>query len=551
MDAIMNIQLSSTELAVVGGVAGLLSHWMYFIRGEHHRLSKLYFFLALTAPLSIFASQHFWLHIDIFTTIQRTATLISSFWLALWTSVLSYRLLFHPLRRFPGPPLAKITKFYHAYLVLNKNNFEVLQELHDKYGPIVRVGPSEVSILDPEAVQATLGVRSRCVKSAWYDMGLPHRSLHTVRDRAVHDKRRRIWDKGFSAKALRDFEGRQRAHAYVLLNQLSKRLDSPIDVSQWFNYYSFDVMGDLAFGKSFGMLENGKTHPALKVVHEGQKLLGYITPLPWLVPILRLFPAALSGEQKFRIWLKEQIEKRAKMDIKDPDLMSYLLDEAHKVGGIEADLHWLIGDSQLIVVAGSDTTAATLVYLFYHLAREPEQVRKLREELAPLVPDITNISHQAIQDAPHLNGAINETLRLHPPVPSGVLRVTPPEGINVGDTYIPGNTTVSTPFYPLGHLEKVYPHSEDFFPERWYSRPDLLPYKDCFAPFSVGRYSCIGKNLALMEVRTVTALLLLSFDVKFAPGEDGSRLLVDSQDAFTIFFAALNLVFSKRDGGKI
>lgn len=99
----------------------------------------------------------------------------------------------------------------------------------------------------------------------------------------------------------------------------------------------------------------------------------------------------------------------------------------------------------------SDTTAATLTYLFYHLAREPEQARILREELAPLVPDVTNISHQAIQDAPHLNGVINETLRLHPPVPSGVLRVTPPEGMNIGDTFIPGNITVSTPFHPLGH----------------------------------------------------------------------------------------------------
>jgi hypothetical protein len=74
-------------------------------------------------------------------------------------------------------------------------------------------------------------------------------------------------------------------------------------------------MGDLAFGRSFGMLESGELHEALRIMHEGQKLLGYVTPLPWIVPILKMIPRAAAGEKRFRAWRKEQIEKRQKVGV--------------------------------------------------------------------------------------------------------------------------------------------------------------------------------------------------------------------------------------------
>lgn len=78
----------------------------------------------------------------------------------------------------------------------------------------------------------------------------------------------------------------------------------------------------------------------------------------------------------------------------------------------------------------------------------------------------------------------------------------------------------------------------------------LLSTRICtFSPVNKprpGRYSCIGKNYAWMELRTVTALLVHKYDVCLAPGEDGSDLLNNSLDAFTLFTKDLKLVFSKR-----
>ena len=64
-------------------------------------------------------------------------------------------------------------------------------------------------------------------------------------------------------------------------------------------------------------------------------------------------------------------------------------------------------------------------------------------------------------------------------------------------------------------------------------------------PFSLGPFNCVGKNLALAELRTLTAKLVLEFDVCFAPGEDGTRLLTKTQDHFTLDLGDLDLCFSK------
>ncbi len=101
----------------------------------------------------------------------------------------------------------------------------------------------------------------------------------------------------------------------------------------------------------------------------------------------------------------------------------------------------------------SDTTAATLTYAFYHLAKDPEHLKSLRAELKPLISLDSNFSVMNVQDAGHLTGVINEALRLHPPVPSGTLRVTPKEGIDIGNEYIPGNTTVVCPNFSVGRRE--------------------------------------------------------------------------------------------------
>ena len=230
--------------------------------------------------------------------------------------------------------------------------------------------------------------------------------------------------------------------------------------------------------------------------------------------------------------------------------MSYLLDvdQTTSMGNEEISKLWLTGDSRLVIVAGSDTTAATMTHIFYRLCKQPEHIAKLRAELDPLVENqqISTFNVGAVEKCEHLNGVINEGLRLFPPVPSGVLRVTPADGLKVGDNYVPPDVTIGIPMYTVNRSEKVCERPEEFIPERWYSKPELVKNARAFAPFSLGPYGCIGKGLALMELRTIVTLLVTQFDVRFAEGEDGRAFIEESKDMFTIALADLNLKFTPR-----
>lgn len=94
----------------------------------------------------------------------------------------------------------------------------------------------------------------------------------------------------------------------------------------------------------------------------------------------------------------------------------------------------------------SDTVAPTLVFVFYELALNSSHQEKLCEELNSI--DVHDLV--ALRSLPHLNGVTNESLRIHPPVPTGGYRQSPKGGMKIGGKYIPGNITIVAPRYTLG-----------------------------------------------------------------------------------------------------
>jgi cytochrome P450 len=134
--------------------------------------------------------------------------------------------------------------------------------------------------------------------------------------------------------------------------------------------------------------------------------------------------------------------------------MSWLIEaENEHTDPIVSDPRWLWGDTRLVIVAGSDTSSSALTHIFYHLAKDPLIISKLRSELEPIYKPGSETELRDIQEAKYLNGVINEALRMHPPVPSGLLRQTPPEGIMVGEIFIPGSVTVSAPTWSMGRCK--------------------------------------------------------------------------------------------------
>ena len=100
------------------------------------------------------------------------------------------------------------------------------------------------------------------------------------------------------------------------LKQQMTRLSGQItNAAEWFHFYSFDVMGDLAFGKSFDMLQAGEQHFALDLLQEAMRPAGIISPVPWLFCILTSIPGLGTGFKTFISWCAEQVEQRKKVSI--------------------------------------------------------------------------------------------------------------------------------------------------------------------------------------------------------------------------------------------
>lgn len=119
----------------------------------------------------------------------------------------------------------------------------------------------------------------------------------------------------------------------------------------------------------------------------------------------------------------------------------------------------------LVTHSHRDTTATTLTTIIYELARRPEEAQKLRTELMGCTTDPNGeYTQESLAVLKHLNAVINETLRIHSPVPSYLPRKTPPEGINIGGTHVPGNMHVSCPQWVIGRCKQFYIKAF-----RWYS----------------------------------------------------------------------------------
>lgn len=321
--------MSLGSVCSCAAIAGVASHLGYFIHGEHHQEAPVLARLALLAIVLVFGLNFWGLQLGIVPAAGHTTAILASYAVPLWSSMIIYRLFFHRLRAFPGPLLARVSKIWHSYHTIPRlDGFRFLWRMHEEYGDFVRTGPNELSVFDPAAVPILYGPQSKCTKGPWYDATLPLISMQTVRDKKVHSRRRRIWDRGLNAKgllscvfekrfeltivkALRNYEDRVMDVSQVLVSQMTAHAGKVINMSQWLLWFSFDVMGQVAFGKSYDVVKNGKQHVALDVLHKGVIPLAVISPIHWVLAILSSLPG--NPFQPFIDLCAEQVEERKKV----------------------------------------------------------------------------------------------------------------------------------------------------------------------------------------------------------------------------------------------
>lgn len=192
------------------------------------------------------------------------------------TSITTYRVFFHPLRHIPGPLSCKISMWTWVNADWNGRRAQLIRELHEKYGNVVRIGPREVSCANPAAIPliyGPTGPSSTFIRGPWYTAQSTMPDVHSLQNEPTlpeHSRRRRDWDPAFSIKALAGYKSNIQRNAETLLDQVARlSRDGLVDIRECMMWFGFDVMGELGFGRSFGTLEAAKTSAVVHLVELG------------------------------------------------------------------------------------------------------------------------------------------------------------------------------------------------------------------------------------------------------------------------------------------
>ncbi|KAL2272470.1 hypothetical protein FJTKL_06536 [Diaporthe vaccinii] len=449
-----------------------------------------------------------------------------------------YNVFFHPLADYPGPLFwrgSNIPKMISQ--VQGTLHFRMLEH-HKQYGTVVRLAPGELTYTTGTAAKEIYGNRSgRKLMSPQSSLGANEKKMFGatsflwLEDHKEHARHRKIIGQMFSDASLKAQESLVLRFADLLMQRFRETAvrGEVIDMWAWFNYYTFDIIGDLVFGEPFGCVEQGQFHPWISFIFSNLTNMMYtqmITTMGYLGNIFQgMVPQRVVAEAFTHAQFTcDKVDRRLARKEVRPDLISRIWHKIGVPGGLSRQE--LYADSQIMIMAGSETSATLLAVTLYYLLRCPHKLAQLRDELLEAFASEGDISFSAVSRLSYLEAVTKESLRIHPPLPAGINRVVPCDGAVIENRFVPSGTVLQVPSWAAFHLEENFKNAWDFVPERWLDNQGC-PNRyegdnhDVFNPFSLGQRSCLGTSLAYMESKICIAKLLLNFD---------PELMEDSKD---------------------
>lgn len=269
-----------------------------------------------------------------------------------------YALYLHPLAKYPGPFLGRLTQWYDVYHAYRGDKHVLFYRLHQQYGSVVRFSPNTLSINNPAALKAIYAHGANVKKSIFYRMfrAAPNAvSTLLATEKPQHVRKRRVMSQAFSEHALRGLEHYVLGHVQGLIDKIDSVVKRPgsekqrwsngLDMAKYCNWLVFDIMGDLVFGKSFVTLDD---HPENR---KGIRLLGRaarrnytVAAMPMLAQLhleryLPLIRSLYLDRLKYLAFGRAQVQARMKEsgggETGRSDIFSFLL---HAKAGRHGDV---------------------------------------------------------------------------------------------------------------------------------------------------------------------------------------------------------------------
>ncbi|KAJ7464565.1 cytochrome P450 [Mycena latifolia] len=504
----IHTSLAAATVAVASGIGVWATLHRHSVRGDYAACYYAASTLMLYLSALIFSVQE---------PLSFSVTMFCIHAISALGSTLCYRLSpWHSLARFPGPFLWRISSLCLVYISFTGKRYLVLDDLHRKYGPFVRIGPSQLSINLHSASNVIYGAATHMEKGDSY---VTPGHLEAIalffkqKTRAIHQERKRVWSPAFTSLSIANFipavERRTRELLHCIEHRQSKSKEQLLDLSEC----------EMVFGGSnnLDLMKNGDPQGLVEGGKMATVILDCIGQSPWLMDLAWYLPLGKSMvhlRDAAAAMMRHRVEADA--DTMMRDLTSYLVRLFRKNRGQISDK-----------LVGSDNTSTTLSLAFYYMLTSPHgYYSKLQQELDNTFPDREGpLNWDALAGLPYLNAVISEALRLASPY--YLPRIVPPGGVVIEGNHIPQGTTMALAAYSQQTSpDNFYPDPLDYRVERWLPDglgPGSKTEKAALYSFSSGPHVCIAKSFAYQEMRYAIARLVLAYDLKLAPNFDARK----------------------------
>ncbi|KAI4592526.1 hypothetical protein KJ359_011108 [Pestalotiopsis sp. 9143b] len=421
-------------------------------------------------------------------------------------------------------------------------------------GKVVRLGPNEYSIDDVDGLRTIYGPGTRFEKSQWYlafdEPATPHATIFSMKDIKAHGQERRKYAAAYTMSTMLSYE----AHVDKCIEVLDRKFrefsstQKVIDFGHWMQCYAFDVIGKITFSKRFGFLDDGHDIENLIRSLDDFNLYGSLVGIipEWhrfLFPLANLIKKGTGIRYVFGFG-QAAIDERKQDDSPHdgPSDFATKFIEANAENPKFTDLNVLRG-CMANIVAGSDTTSATLNSILFRIFSDKDCLQRLRNEIDQFPKEggtTQPITYKESLQMQYLQACIKEGLRIHPATGLPLFRVVPAGGASIAGVQFPPGAVVGINSWVAHHSKDVFgPDADLFRPERWIATNEedqsrVSTLDRYFIPFGHGARTCLGKNISYLEINKVVPWIVQNFDLQIHGGKAEEDLFMKTKNYFFV-----------------
>jgi sterol 14-demethylase len=408
----------------------------------------------------------------------------------------------------PAPRLSGSWPLLGHLLELRKRPLELFGRVRSELGEIGEInfaGNRVVMLMGEEAQEAFFrGSDEQLDQAAAYPFMTPIFGQGVVFDATPEQRKQALRNQSLRGEMMK-------GHAETISNEVGRMMESlgddgEIDLLDFFSELTIYTSTACLIGKEFREEMNPEYYKTFYELEKGTDAWAYVNmnlPLP-------AFRARDRARRRLVEMLGEIFERRQKDPLAKRELFDHLLAARDQNGNAAYPIDRITGVFISLMFAGHHTTSGTAAWTLIELLSNPEILKDVVSELDEIYGEQREVSFQALRELPKLENAINEALRLHPPLILLMRKVM--RDFHYKDYTVPAGMLVGVSPAISNRMPECFPEPHRFDPSRYDVGREEDKQLFAWIPFGGGRHRCVGAAFAMMQIKAIFADLLRRYE---------------------------------------